>query len=75
MPNSSERTIIIAHGYIVAKEEDKPFILKIDHITKVAYLFQNNRVEFSTSNGQVFDIPYPLEHFETLFDGIVNYRP
>ena len=72
MPDSSHGDILIENGYIVCKEADKPFILRIDHITKVAYLIRDNRVEFSTSNGQPFDIPCPFNHFETLIDAIVN---
>ncbi len=71
MPNP-QRTIEISRGYIVARGEDKPFILKIDHITKVAYLITDNRIEFSTSNGQVFDIPCQFDEFNALIDTIAS---
>ncbi len=74
MPDSSHGDILIENGYIVCKEADEPFILKIDHITKVAYLIIDDRIEFSMKNGKSFDIPCPFNHFETLISAIVNLK-
>ncbi len=78
MSDLSQPDITIEGGYIICKEEERtPFIIRIDHITKIAFEShrgRNGEVTIFANNNISEDVACTKKQFEELINDIAKIK-